>query len=299
MSSAESMPGSEPNLGARQETTRAATGSGGAGWRFVGNEIAVLFRRWRTWAMLAALAAVPVLIAAAVRLTEARSEGRGPQFVGQITGNGLFVAFAALVVCVPLFLPLTVAVVAGDTIAGEASHGTLRYLLIAPVGRIRLLIVKYIGVVVFAVAATAAVVLAGVLSGFALFPIGPVTLLSGDTVPLADAMLRLLLVAGYVALSLVGFAAVGLFISTLTDVPVGAMAAATVLAIAAQVVDQLPQLDALHPWLFSHYWLGFGDLMRQPIAWDAFGSNAVLQLGYLALFGALAIGRLTTKDVLS
>ena len=84
--------------------------------------------------------------------------------------------------CVPLFLPLTIGVVAGDTIAGEASHGTLRYLVIAPAGRLRLLGVKYAGCAAFCVAAALVVGIAGALIGMLLFPIGPVTLLSGATV---------------------------------------------------------------------------------------------------------------------
>jgi len=268
-----------------------------AGWALLGSELAVLFRRLRTWAMLAALAAVPVLIAVAVRITGGSS--RGPGFLSQITDNGLFVAFTALVVCMPLFLPLTIGVVAGDTIAGEASHGTLRYLVIAPAGRLRLLAVKYAGAAAFSIAGALVVALAGAGIGAVLFPIGPVTLLSGTTVGVGEALLRLLLIAAFVVVSLLGLCAIGLFLSTLTDVPVGAMAATAVLAVVSQVLDQLPQLSALHPWLFSHYWLGFGDLLRDPISWDAFGRNALLQLGYVAVFGALAIGRFTSKDILS
>jgi ABC-2 type transport system permease protein len=269
-----------------------------AGWALLGSELSVLFRRLRTWAMLGALAAVPVLIAVAVRLTGGPSHG-GPGFLGRITDNGLFVAFTALVVCTPLFLPLTVGVVAGDTIAGEASHGTLRYLIIAPVGRLRLLAVKYAGSAAFCIAAVVVVAASGAAIGAALFPLGPVTLLSGTTVGIGDALVRLLLIAAFVVLSLLGLCAIGLFLSTLTDVPVGAMAATAVLAVVSQVLDQLPQLSGLHPWLFTHYWFGFGDLLRDPISWDGFGQNAVLQLGYIAVFGALAVGRFTTKDILS
>ena len=265
----------------------------------LGSELATLFRRRRTIAMLGALALVPILIAVAVRVTSAGDGGRGPAFIGDITQNGLFVAFTALTVSIPLFLPLTVGVVAGDTIAGEANLGTLRYLLIAPAGRLRLLLVKYVAAGVFAIAATLVIVLAGVAIGAALFPIGPVTLLSGDTVGVGGFTLRALLLVGYVSLSLLGLTAIGLFISTLTTVPVGAMAATIVLAAASQIVDALPQLSAVHPWLFTHDWLGFADLLRDPIAWDSYGQNALLQLGYIVVFGALAVGRFTTKDVLS
>jgi ABC-2 type transport system permease protein len=265
----------------------------------LGSELATLFRRRRTIAMLGALALVPILIAIAVRVTSAGSSGHGPAFLGEITQNGLFVGFTALTVSIPLFLPLTVGVVAGDTIAGEASLGTLRYLLVAPAGRLRLLAVKYVGAAAFAIAATAVIVLVGVGIGAVLFPIGPVTLLSGDTIGVGDFVLRALLLTGYVSISLLGFAAIGTFISTLTTVPVGAMAATVVLAAASQIADALPQLSAIHPWLFTDLWLGFGDLLRDPIAWDSYGHNALLQLGYIVVFGALAVGRFTTKDVLS
>jgi ABC-2 type transport system permease protein len=269
-----------------------------SGIDLLGSELSVLFRRRRTWAMLAALAAVPILIAIAVRVTHGTSHG-GPVFLDRLENNGLFTVFVALGVCVPLFLPLTVGVVAGDTIAGEASHGTLRYLLIAPAGRIRLLVVKYIGAAVFSLAATLVVCIAGALIGFALFPSGSVTLLSGDSVSLADALGRSLLIALYVTVSLLGLSAIGLFMSTLTDVPVGAMAATIILAVASQVMDQLPQLDWIHPWLFSNYWLDFADILRSPISWDSFGQNGLLQVGYIIVFGALAYGRFSNKDILS
>jgi ABC-2 type transport system permease protein len=249
--------------------------------------------------MLLALAAIPVLIAVAVRLSSSVPAGRGPAFLDRITQNGLFVAVTAMLVSVPLFLPLTVGVVAGDTIAGEASLGTLRYLLVAPAGRVRLLLVKYAGAIAFCVAAPLTVALAGAAIGASLFPVGPVTLLSGDVIEPPEAAVRLLLIAAYLGVSLAGLSAIGLFLSTLTVVPVGAMAATVVLSVVSQVLDQLPQLEWLHPWLFSHYWFGFADLLRQPVLWDSFGSNALLQAGYVAVFGALAYGRFVTKDVLS
>ncbi|HET6825704.1 MAG TPA: ABC transporter permease subunit [Amnibacterium sp.] len=272
----------------------------GATLPLLGSELAVLFRRRRTVAMLVALAAVPVLVAVAVRISEGRAEdGRGPALIGAIAGNGLFVGVASLVLAIPLFLPLTVGVVAGDTIAGEASQGTLRYLLVVPAGRARLLVVKFLGAAVFAVAAPLAIVLAGTLIGWALFPVGPVTLLSGDQVPVAEGLLRLLLIGLYVAVAMLGMTAIGLFVSTVTDVPVGAMAATVVLAIASQVLDQLPQVAWLHPFLFTDSWLGLVDLLRQPPLFSTFGTNALLQGAYVLVFGALAYGRFTTRDVLA
>jgi len=264
------------------------------------SELAVLFRRRRTIAMLASIALIPILLAVAVALSSAVLEpGQGPPFLDRVTQNGLFVGFTAMVVGIPLFLPLTVGVVAGDTIAGEAAHGTLRYLLVAPAGRIRLLLVKYAGTVAWALAATTTLMLSGAVIGSILFPVGPVTLLSGDVIAVPEALLRTLLVALYVSVSLMGLSAVGLFISTLTDVPVGAMAATVVVPIVSQILDVLPQLAWLHPYLLTHYWLGFADILRNPIERSSFGSNAMLQLAYIVIFGSLAYGRFATKSILS
>ncbi|PWC05479.1 ABC transporter permease [Agromyces badenianii] len=271
----------------------------GGGISLLGSELLTLFRRRRTWALLGALALIPILIAVALRVAGDSPDGRGPAFLDQITNNGLFVGVTAITVAIPLFLPLTIGVVAGDAIAGEASHGTLRYLLLAPAGRLRLLLVKYLAAAVFCVAATLTVVVVGTLIGWALFPIGPVTLLSGATVGIGDGLLRFLAIAAYVTVSLLGMSAIGVFLSTLTTVPVGAMAATAILAVAAQIVGALPQLEWLHPWLFTHYWLDFGDLLREPPVWDSFLDNAVLQAGYVLVFGALASGRFLTKDILS
>jgi ABC-2 type transport system permease protein len=273
--------------------------AGGRGGRLFASELRTLFRRWRTLAILAVLAGVPVLFGVAVRVFSAPSPGEGPPMLDRVTQNGLFVGVTALIVSVPLFVPLAIGVVAGDTIAGEANLGTLRYLLLAPAGRTRLLLVKYAGAAVFCLVASLTVILSGAIVGVVLFPVGPVTLLSGDTVGVGEAALRALLIGSYVAVSMLGLSAIGLFISTLTEIPVGAMAATVTLAITSQILDGIPQLDWLHPWLFTHHWLDIGDLLRVPISWASFGQNALLQAGYIAAFSAAAWARFSGRDVLS
>lgn len=278
---------------------RVARPTGSGTLRLLGNELATLFRRWRTWAMLGALALIPILVAVALRVAGSTSPGRGPAFLDQVTNNGLFVSIAAMTVAIPLFLPLTVSVTSGDTIAGEASHGTLRYLLIAPAGRVRLLVVKYIAAAAFCLAGTLTLVVVGTIIGWALFPTGPVTLLSGGQISAAEGLLRFLAIAAYETVSLLGLSAIGLFFSTLTTVPVGAMAATAILAVSSQIVGAIPQLSALHPYLFTDRWLDFGDLLRSPAVWDSFVENAGLQAVYIAIFFAAAVLRFTTRDVLS
>ncbi|MGW3245024.1 ABC transporter permease [Streptomyces sp. NPDC001070] len=266
------------------------------------SELVIVLRRWRTLALLAVLAGVPVLIGIAVRIEtggggSAGGGGGGPAFVSLITNNGLFLVFASLAATLPFFLPMAIGVVAGDAIAGEANAGTLRYLLVAPAGRARLLLSKYASVLAFCLIGTLVVAASALLTGALLFPLGDVTLLSGTTVSFSEGLLRALLVALAVAASLTGIAALGLFISTLTNSGIAAMATTVGLLITVQIVDTIPQLHAVQPYLFPHYWLSFADLVRAPVYWDDLRSNFQLQALYVAVFGSAAWARFTTRDV--
>ncbi|MGW2887400.1 ABC transporter permease [Streptomyces griseoruber] len=272
------------------------------------SELLITFRRWRTLALLGVLAAVPVLIGIAVKIeTGDGSSGGpggpggggdgGPAFIAQVTNNGLFLVFTALAATLPFFLPMAIGVIAGDAIAGESNAGTLRYLLVAPAGRTRLLLTKFATVLAFCLVATLVVALSALTVGALLFPLGDVTTISGTTIGFADGLGRALLIALVVAASLTGVAALGLFVSTLTGSGIAAMATTVGLLITIQILDQIPQLHAIQPYLFSHYWLSFADLVRDPVYWDDLVKNLGLQGLYVAVFGSAAWARFTTKDV--
>ncbi len=265
--------------------------------RFLRSELRLVFGRQRNLALLAILAVVPVLIAIAVKA--GRPGGGGDSIIAGATGNGLFAALAALLVSGPVFLPLVTAVVAGDSVAGEASSGTLRYLLAVPVGRTRLLAVKFTAITVWLGACVLVVALFGVLAGLVLFPSGRLTLLSGTTVSYGDGVLRLLGVCGYVTVSVLTVGAIGLFVSTMTEVPVAAMAATLTLTVISEVADAVPQLGSIHRWLPSHYWLRWVALLRDPIVTDGLVGGLLASAAYIALFGSLAWARFGGKDVTS
>jgi len=264
--------------------------------RLFRSEVRLVLGRRRNLALIAVLCCFPVLIGFAVHHSPT-TPGDGPPFLSQVTDNGLFLVFTSLTVLLPFFLPLAVAVTSGESVAGEASIGTLRNLLVVPVSRTRLLVVKYAASVVFAFVCVAAVALVGVVVGLLLFPHGDVTLLSGTTVSYAEALWRSLLVLGYVTAMLAGLAAIGLFVSTLTEVPIGAMAATAVLAIISQIADSIPQISAIHPYLLSHPWMRFGDVLRSPMSVHGLQQGLLTQLAYLAVFLPAAWARLRTKDI--
>jgi ABC-2 type transport system permease protein len=266
--------------------------------RFLLSELKIIFGRRRNLAGLGVLAIVPVIIAIAVRVSSP-DRGGGPDFISAIAGNGLFVAFAALTAELPIFLPLAVSAISGDAVAGEANLGTLRYLLTIPVGRTRLLITKYAAIAIFACVATLLVALVGAIMGLALFGGGTMTTFSGTQISFGNAVLRLLLSCGYLAAGFAALGAIGLFISTLTEQPIGATIAVILVNVMMFVFDSITQLDWLHPWLLTHWWIAFGDFLREPITTDNIQRGLATAAVYAIVFWLAAWARLSNKDISS
>ena len=271
--------------------------------RFLRNELRLVFFRRRNQLLLAVVALFPLVMGiglkAAAPHPQGGGNGAGVAFFNQLAGNGVFLTFIALTLLLILVLPVVVAVVSGDSVAGEAGYGTLRYLLAVPAGRTRLLIVKYLAIVAWATAATFIVAVVALLAGVVLFPVGPVTLLSGTTVSLGAGLLRVLLVTLYVCAAMAAVGAIGLAISTFTEHAIGAIAAVMILIVASEVVDQIPQFAAVAPYLPTHWWNMFDSLLRTPVdtttLWHGLTSFAV----YIVVFCLIAWARFTSGDVTS
>jgi ABC-2 type transport system permease protein len=270
--------------------------------RFFLNELRLVFFRRRNQLLLAVVALFPLVMGIGLKAAAPHPEGgngAGVAFFNQLAGNGVFLTFIALTLLLILVLPVVIAVVSGDSVAGEAGYGTLRYLLAVPAGRTRLLIVKYLAIVTWATAATFIVAVVALLAGVVLFPVGPVTLLSGTTVSLAAGLLRVLLVTLYVCAAMAAVGAIGLAISTFTEHAIGAIATVMILIVASEIVDQIPQFAAVAPYLPTHWWNMFDSLLRTPVdtttLWHGLASFAV----YAAVFCLIAWARFTSGDVTS
>jgi ABC-2 type transport system permease protein len=267
--------------------------------RLLRSEIRLIAGRRRNQAGLAVLAAVPIVMAVAVKLSTPGPVDGGPDFLSSITLNGLFVPLAALGVEIGMFLPLAMAMLSGDAIAGEANIGTLRYLLTVPVHRTRLLAVKYLSLCIGAFWGVCAVAVPGALIGITLFGTGPLTTLSGDQIGFGPGLWRVLLVMLYLSAGLAALGAVGLFISTLTEQPIAAAIALMVVTVVSWILDAVPQLGWLHPWLLVDRWMAFGDLLREPMAFGEVGQGLLLDAGYAVVFWLAAWARFAGKDITS
>ena len=265
-------------------------------------ELRKLLLRPRTWLTILLLDALPTLVAVLLAVTKIGPRpGEGPAFLSAVLADGQLFPAAALAIVLPLFLPVAVAVISGDAIAGEAQAGTLRYLLVRPVGRTRLLVAKLVSVFAFVFLAVVIVAGTAYVVGVSLFGSAPVSAVtvSGSSLTPQQALLRTLLAMAYVALSMLGVAALALFVSTLTDAPLVATLGALALLIASTVLLALDAAGALHPYLPTRYWLSFVDLFRDPIRWRDILRGVALQVVYVGALLTAAWASFTTKDITS
>jgi ABC-2 type transport system permease protein len=262
-----------------------------------GVELTKALVRLRTYVLGFLLAAVAVLPVVILKLSPGGSGG--PAFFDLIPRNGLFAALTALALVQPFILPLGASLLSGETIASEATAGTLRYLLVRPVGRVRLVLVKYASVMALLGVAVLWVLLVGMAAGGAAFGFGPLPTLSGSTLGVWSSVLRIAGGALYVLAGVAGLAAIGTFLSTITDSAPGATVAALAVVIFSQILDALSQVRAIHPYLLTHDWLAFVDLFRSPVAWDRMGHGIAVFAAYTALFLGAAIAVMTRRDVTS
>lgn len=265
-------------------------------------ELIKMLRRPRTWMIISMLIALPTLVAILLAVTDLGPRpGTGPPFLSAVLSDGTLFPLAALGVVLPLFLPIAVAVLGGDAIAGETQTGTLRYLLVRPVGRTHLLAAKLLTVVAFVVLAVLVVALVSYIEGRLLLgqaPAGAGTVsLSGSTLTQQELGGRTVLALGYVIVSMLGVAAVALFLSTLTTSSIGAALGTVGLLVTSTVLLGLDAAEALHPFLPTRYWLSFVDLYRDPILWRDVTRGLVVQLGYLTVFALAAWASFSTKDI--
>jgi ABC-2 type transport system permease protein len=268
-------------------------------------ELAKLIRRPRVWVAIALLCLLPIIVAIFIAQTRiVPPPGQGGAFLSAVLSNGLLYPAAAMAIVVPLFLPVAVAVLAGDAVAGEATTGTLRYLLIRPVGRSRLLVAKLVALTAFVLASIVAVLVTSLITGELLFPSSPagqsgVTSLSGTTLTPSEIVLRLAASLAFITISMLGVAAIAVFLSTVTTSPLGATLGALAVLVASELLVTLGAASSIAPYLPTRYWLAWVDFFRQPIRWRDIVRGVGIQAAYVVVFLGAAWANFTTKDITS
>ncbi len=264
-------------------------------------ELRKLVRSRRTWVTVLLIDALPSLVAVLLAVTDIGPRpGKGPAFLSAVLQDGTLFPLAAIAIVLPLFLPVAVAVVAGEAIAGEGQAGTLRYVLARPVGRTRLLVAKMVSVIVFVLIAVLVVAVTAYILGALLLgdQAGVAsTSVSGTALSTQELAGRTGLSLAYATLSMLGVAAIALFLSTVAESPLAAALGTIAALIASTLLLTLDAATALHPYLPTRYWLSFVDLFRDPILWRNVGRGTALQAAYVSVFLAAAWANFTTKDI--
>ena len=265
--------------------------------RLLRAELRWVLRRPRTQIALALLALVPVVTGIGIA---AAGSPIGAGLLTEVAGNGLVLPVVALSICLTLLLPLAVAMAAADALAGEFAHGTLRGLLLAPVSRGRLVLVKSIGVLAVAVAAVAAVAVLGIITGLIL--VGPsssahgMLTLSGTEIGPGSALLRVTLAAVWTVGQLAAVGAVALAVSSATDHPLVVLAAVLSGLIGFGVLSAIPALDWLRPVLLTTGWLAVTDVLRDPLPLAGLISSSIRAGCYMLVGVALTLAIMATRD---
>ncbi len=267
-------------------------------------ELRKLLTRPRTWITIGLLCLLPTIVAVFLAVSRvAPRPGQGPAFLSAVLSAGQLYPAAALGIVLPIFLPVSVAVVAGDSVAGEASTGTLRYLLVRPVGRTRLLVAKLVAVVAFTLLAVLSVAVSGYVVGVSLLGNAPVeeatSTVSGTPLTTEQLLLRTLLMVGYIGWSMLGVASVSLFLSTLTDSPLAAALGGLAVLIGSTVLVALDAAQGVRDWLPTRYWLAWVDLFRDPILWRDVERGFAVQGVYIVVLLGAAWANFATRDVTS
>ncbi|TCP56258.1 ABC-2 type transport system permease protein [Tamaricihabitans halophyticus] len=275
----------------RPERTGAPLG------RLLTGELRWIFRRPRTLVVLGLLALAPVAVGiSAAAVGNAAASGEGPPLFSVMGGNGFILAIGSLLIGSTFLLPLVVTMSAADALAGESANGTLRGLLLAPVGRLRLLGIKAFGVACMAVAAAAITALAGLLTGLVISGTDGLVTLSGSTLSLLDTLGTLGLAVAWVALQLYAFGAIALAISACTEHPMLVLAGVFAGNILFGILGSLPALSWLDPFLITESWAALPDLLRDPIPAEALTEGALRAACYIVIGLSLAGARMLTKD---
>jgi ABC-2 type transport system permease protein len=292
----------------------AAAGSTGdgraAGYRptttlTFGTELRRQATRRRTQMTLGFMLLLPLIILVAFEFGRNDQRGGGSQR-GQFsaladiaTAGGLNFALFTLLVSASFLLIVVVALFCGDTVASEASWGSLRYLLAIPVPRARLLGSKLLVSLLYSAVALLLLTATALLAGTLRYGWHPLrTTVAGDLAA-GPALLRLLGILGYLAISLLIVAGLAFLLSVSTDAPLGAVGGAVLLQILSSILDQITALGSLRVILPTHYssaWLG---LLSNPVQTDDIVKGAISALVYATLFFGLAWWRFQRKDVVS
>jgi ABC-2 type transport system permease protein len=261
--------------------------------------------RRRTQLALGFMFVLPLIILAAFEFggngnsDDSNGGGAFGSLIDLATSGGLNFALCCLGVSSGFLLVVVVALFNGDTVASEASWGSLRYLLAIPVPRARLLGVKLIVSLLYSLVALLILGGTALLAGTLRYGWHPLGSTVAASIPPGQGIVRLLGIMAYLAITMLIVAGLAFLLSVSTDAALGAVGGAVLLWILSGILDQISALGSIRDVLPTHYseaWLG---LLSTPAQVDDLVKGAITAVVYATVFWSLAFWRFTRKDITS
>jgi ABC-2 type transport system permease protein len=259
------------------------------------------FKRRRTIGVYLLMAALPLILIGALHLGSGDRNRRNNviNLVDVATASGLNFTLFVLFAASGFFLVVVFALFFGDTVASEASWGSLRYALATPVPRTRLLRQKWYAALVLSVGALLTLVVVSVVAGGITYGFEDVQTPVGFSLAQGPAMVRLAGMVGYLAVHLLVVGALGFWLSTITDAPLAAVGGAVFTMIVFAVLEQVDQLGDIRNYFPSAYGTAWTDLLQTPVDSGNLFRGVIQSLLYVAVLTALGFRHFTRRDVTS
>ena len=292
-------------------------------WQLLQIELFKIFRKPRTYISFGAIAAMVIIVQIALKFD-------GQSYIEFILGslketldipyatilNGYFVCFIILNLLL-IHIPLLIALVAGDEVAGEANMGTLRLLVSKPVSRTELMLAKFFATVIYTALVLAWMAFLSLVLSIFIFGTNDLIVARSNTLEIinrSDIMWRYLAAFAYATVALTTVAALAFMLSVFAENSIGPIVSTISIVIVFTILSemQIPLYDrTVKPYLFTSHmlgWKGFfylkADAGGVSIPGTVENLPAVMRsmsilLGYIVLFAGSAIVVFKKKDILS
>src|SRR5215213_11413359 len=221
----------------------------------------------RTYIGLGAAMLVPLIFISALAFnSDAGGDGDLP-FGRYVRETGLAIPLVGLFFGSIWLFPLITALVAGDIIATEDHHGTLKTILTRSVERWQVFVGKALAALTYTAVILVTYVGIALVAGGLIWGFDPLTTLSGTSVTPGRALL--LTGAGTLAylLPMTAIAGIGILLSTITRNSAAAVVGTLMVSIFVQIIGSISALDALDPYLLSTQFNAWQGTLREPTDW--------------------------------
>ncbi len=278
-------------------------------WPILQIELFKVFKRPRTYISFAAIGAIVVLIQLAFYADGSNYMAFGMQSLTQtfdIQGkvlNGYLICFIILQTLL-IHVPLLIALVAGDQIAGEANMGTLRLLITKPVSRTRLLLAKFSASAIYTILLLVWMAILSLLVSVFVFGTGDLMILKSEEVVVlnkADILWRYFAAFGFAAIAMTTVASLAFLLSIFAENSIGPIVSTMSIIILCTILTtmDIPIFNAIKPYLFTTHMIGWKGFFDAPVSWPAVLQSAGVLLLHILIFLGTSILVFNKKDILS